>query len=143
MATNAPVVPLKIEDGSDASTNKMAPDEFKKISIRDPTQGPPVSGRPWKLGKTQRTNRMAKHFYAPKTLDEKKASTDAHKRMKAIEKAMKQEKLDALQALRDRRKLNEERRKANELKAQVVQKITNTKKLKKLSKKQWRSVETR
>ena len=59
----------------------------------------------------------------PKTFDEKKSQTDAFKRMKAIEKALKDEKLEAIRAKKEQRKLNEERRKANELKSQVVQRV--------------------
>ncbi len=45
--------PIKVEDGGSEGSS-LGPAHFEVVSVRDPTQGPPVSGRPWKAKKSER-----------------------------------------------------------------------------------------
>ncbi|XP_024388363.1 uncharacterized protein [Physcomitrium patens] len=94
-----------------------------------------VSGRKWKAHKTTRTSAM-KVVGRKSTLEEKN-------REKEVKRAYKERMMELKEQIRaskvEKRKKNEERlriKKENELRGQAVQKVTNPKTIKKMSKKQ-------
>jgi rRNA-processing protein CGR1 len=109
------------------------------MTAADQIKGRPVSGRVWKEQAQKASKRVAistlKTGYAKrmKKLSELKI-------VKGIEKEMKDEKKNEKEARIQARKVQEEQRLANEKKNQIVQVISNSRKLKRLKKKQMKNI---
>jgi rRNA-processing protein CGR1 len=121
---------------SEKVSNKRSNKIIKGTSI---PRGKPKSGRVWKLQKKRFTSIVAdKPLHT--SWNTKIKQRQEHKAMKLHEKQLK----DAIQQReQDRKKRRAEkikRQAENERKAEIVQKITNTAKLKRKTKKQMKSI---
>merc|ERR1712137_287109 len=115
------------------------------VETDTPVRGKPIA-IPWKAQCTERHSSIKKKRttnYNFSTWDKRQELREERKRIKQAEKELKEKKENEKAERKRRREENERRRLENERKSEQVQKITNTRKLKKLTKKQWRSIEKR
>jgi len=103
----------------------------------------PVSGRSWKQKKECRFSSLAKDKQSASKFGAKMQLKDQKKNIQALATQLQSERNAESEAKKLRIAENRKRREENERKCEIVQKITNTKKLKKIKKKQLRSIETR
>ncbi|XP_063695149.1 uncharacterized protein LOC134826623 [Bolinopsis microptera] len=103
----------------------------------------PVSGRAWKQKKECRFSSLAKDKQSTSTFGTKMQLKDQKKNVQAILNKIQSDRVAESEAKNARIAENRTRRAENERKQEIVQKITNTKKLKKIKKKHLRSIETR
>jgi rRNA-processing protein CGR1 len=113
---------------------------LSKVKSGEPVRGKPVSGRNWKGVKTQRTSTLIKSKPKRKTWEEKTADRKKRESMKDFERQLKEEQEAERQRDIERIKENRKRRVENENKSVQYQVITDTNKIKKMSKKQMRHV---
>ena len=99
-------------------------------------------GRSWKdlQGKKKRIGLLMEKPRTRKTLEAQQRETRERKEMQQLEREMRQRDAERKQARRLRAEENRQRREANAKKNEVVQIITNTRKLKRLSKRQMRDI---
>ncbi|XP_059173445.1 coiled-coil domain-containing protein 86-like [Physella acuta] len=128
--------------GDKLSNNKTETDPVKKIFHEIP-RGKPKSGRMWKEVRTQRSS-VIKQVKAMKTTWEQKMELrNEKKRLKDIQEQLKTEKDKEKQLRRQRMEANKKRKLENQRKAEIVQPIKNTAKIKKMKKKHLRTIEVR
>ncbi|RXG71663.1 Coiled-coil domain-containing protein 86 [Armadillidium vulgare] len=100
------------------------------------------SGRFWK-SERKRFSSVIKVKPLKKPLSKKQILKKEREVVLKLSSEIKAEKQRRKEELRERQKLNKEKRLENERKGEVVQVIKNTKKLKKMSRKQLKYIETR
>ncbi|XP_043250094.1 coiled-coil domain-containing protein 86 [Colletes gigas] len=105
-------------------------------------KGKPKSGRIWKDQKT-RFSSIVKTRGIRRSFEKKQKLRDDLKRVKEMSRAIKAQKEADKEAKKQRRIENLKRAEENRKKGEVVQVITNTAKLKKIKKKQLRTIEKR
>ncbi|XP_076626147.1 coiled-coil domain-containing protein 86 [Colletes latitarsis] len=105
-------------------------------------KGKPKSGRIWKEQKT-RFSSIVKTRGIHRSFEKKQKLRDDLKRVKEMSRAIKAQKEADKEAKKQRRITNLKRAEENRKKGEVVQVITNTAKLKKIKKKQLRTIEKR
>merc|ERR1712137_130424 len=116
-----------------------------KVEVTQPVRGTPISV-PWKSECKERHSSLKKKRttnYNFSTWDRRQELRKERARIKQMEKDMKEQKETEIEEKKQRREENERRRLENERKAEQVQTITSSRKLKKMSKKQWRQIEKR
>lgn len=128
-------VPVGSETGGKAAL-AAAP---KKVEI---PKGQRKSGRSWKdlQGKKKRIGLLVEKPRLRKTLEDERREVRERKEMQRLERELKQRDAERKAAQRMRAEEHRRRREANEKKNEVVQIITNTRKLKRLSKRQMRDI---
>jgi len=108
----------------------------------NPVRGKPKSGRVWKSQKNRLSSVInVKSLHKPWSVRTKERAEmlSVKKFQQELKEAAEQEK----QAKKLRREENLKRREENALKSEIVQKITNTAKIKKMKKKQLRQIKKR
>lgn len=105
-------------------------------------KGKPKSGRVWK-SERKKFSSIIKTKGIRLSFEKKQALKEQLKHIKVLSNSIKQEKETQNEARKQRRRENLKRQEDNRKKAEVVQVITNTKKLKNIKKKQLRSIEKR
>jgi len=100
------------------------------------------SGRSWKdlQGKKQRISALTTLPYMKKTVAQRRQAEKEFKDMQQLEREMKARDSQAKEERRLRTEENRRRREENTKKNEVVEIITNTRKLKRLSKRQMRNI---
>eukprot|EP00126_Sphaerothecum_destruens_P014898 Sdes_comp8789_c0_seq1m168 len=115
------------------------------MTVLEKIRGKPKSGRVWKKVQkekfSKRLNRRLKNV--KKTWQEKQQEKNDRTAVKIEEKEMKDEKKREAEERKNRREEQKKRRLENQKKAEIVQHITNSSKIKKMSRKQLRSISTR
>lgn len=110
--------------------------------LRNIPKGKPKSGRVWKSQKTRFSDKRLDKTL--KTSWAKKMQIKAQKKsVQSFERQLKEERNNQLEEKRKRQEENKQRRLENERKSEVVQKIKNTAKIKRMKKKQLRQIEKR
>lgn len=129
-------VPVSSETGGKTA---LAAEGKKKVEIPG---GQRKSGRSWKdlQGKKKRIGLLMEKPRTRKTLEDLKRETRERKEMQQLEREMRQRDAERKQARRLRIEENRQRREANAKRSEVVEIITNTRKLKRLSKRQMRNI---
>ncbi|XP_015915373.1 coiled-coil domain-containing protein 86 [Parasteatoda tepidariorum] len=107
-----------------------------------PIRGKPKSGRVWKNDKN-RFSSMCQVKPLKSSWEKKVKIREEQKAMKLHALRIKEEKEKEEQLRKQRRKAKIERQKENERKAEIVQVIKNSAKIKRMSKKQLRTIEKR
>ncbi|KAJ8925708.1 hypothetical protein NQ315_009555 [Exocentrus adspersus] len=105
-------------------------------------KGKPKSGRFWKKEKTKFSS-IIKTKGIRVSFEKKQALRQQLKHIKEASNAIKTAKEEEKQLRKERRRENLKRQEENRKKSEVVQVITNTKKLKKMRKKHLRTIEKR
>lgn len=105
-------------------------------------RGKPKSGKFWK-GEKQRFSSVIKTRGLRSSLEKKQALKEKIKHIKELSNSIKAAKAEDNEKRKERRRENLKRQEENRKKSEVVQVITNTKKLKKMKKKHLRNVEKR
>jgi len=118
-------------------------DTVAVCSRTSPIRGKPKSGRVWKNVQTNRHTSMMKDKDMHRSWAKKMLLRDERKAVKAMSDALKQAKEDEKQRRRERRAEQKQRQLVNERKAEVVQVIRNTAKLKRMKKKHLRFIQKR
>ena len=100
------------------------------------------SGRSWKelQGKKQRISSLTTLPHMRRSVAERRMQEREFKDMQKLEREMKERDSKEKEEVRLRTEENRRRREANEKKNEVVEIITNTRKLKRLSKRQMRNI---
>ncbi|XP_025090539.1 coiled-coil domain-containing protein 86-like [Pomacea canaliculata] len=106
-------------------------------------RGKPKSGRVWKRVRTNRFSDFLRVKCQKTSWEEKMAKKKEQQAIKDLEKKLKEQKIEKIQLKRQRREENKKRRLENERRAEIVQPIKNTRKLKRIKKKQLRQIEKR
>ena len=108
----------------------------------DTPSGRRKSGRSWKdlQGKKPRISQLTTLPHMHKTYEQRRAEKRELDDVRALEKSMRKRDANEKRRRRLRAEENRRRREENEKKSQVVQIITNTRKLKRLSKRQMRNI---
>lgn len=116
----------------------------RKVVSKSPAipKGKPKSGRVWK-SERKKFSSIVKTKGIRSSFEKKQALREQMKRIKELSNSIKQEKEAEKEAKKQRRRENLKRQEDNRKKSEVVQVITNTKKLKNIKKKQLRSIEKR
>ncbi|CAH0551345.1 unnamed protein product [Brassicogethes aeneus] len=131
--------PVKQEKTEEKRTEA---NEVKKLTTDFVVKGKPKSGRVWKTER-KRFSSIIKTKGIRNSFEKKQQLREKLKQVKEASKALKAEKEAEKELKKQRRRDNLKRQEENRLKTEVVQVITNTKKLKKLRKKQLRFIEKR
>lgn len=105
--------------------------------------GKPKSGRVWKDRKTQRFSALVRDKPLRTSWEKKMEARREKELVKKYQLQLKEEKNREKQEKRQRREENLKRRAENERKAEIVQVIHNTAKIKRMKKKQLRKIEKR
>jgi len=105
-------------------------------------KGKPKSGRFWKAEK-QKFSSLIKTRGVKTSFDKKRALREKLQKVKEASRERKAKKQEEETLRKQRRRDNLKRQEENRKKSEIVQVITNTKKLKKMKKKQLRYVEKR
>ncbi|KAJ8947279.1 hypothetical protein NQ318_014176 [Aromia moschata] len=126
---------ILINETEQSVDHKEKQNKIKEKKISDKKKpvvpkGKPKSGRVWK---SQKTNTFAK----------KQALREELKRVKEASNAIKAAKQEEKELKKQRRRDNLKRQEENRKKSEIVQVITNTKKLKRIKKKHLRNIEKR
>lgn len=119
----------------------MAKKSKGENSISAP-RGKPKSGRVWKNVKNKFSLNV-KTRGLKTSLTQKQKLREELQRIKAISRAKIAEKNEQKELRKERRRENLKRREENQRKAEIVQVISNTSKLKKMRKKHLRNIEKR
>ncbi|CAL1540581.1 unnamed protein product [Lymnaea stagnalis] len=106
-------------------------------------RGRPKSGRVWKTVRKERFSTIKKDKMFKTSWDKKVSLRDEKKRLKELQEHLKTEKDREKQLRRERMEANKKRKLENQRKSEIVQPIKNTAKIKRMKKKQLRSIETR
>ena len=130
----ATTVPVDLE-----GAGKSRKEESKTTEI---PKGHRKSGRSWKelQGKKKRISLLTTLPHMRKSVAERRQQEREFKDMQKLEREMKERDSKSKEAVRLRTEENRRRREANEKKNEVVEIITNTRKLKRLSKRQMRNI---
>ncbi|XP_056634545.1 coiled-coil domain-containing protein 86 isoform X1 [Diorhabda sublineata] len=105
-------------------------------------RGKPKSGRIWK-SERKKFSSVIKTRGIKSSFEKKQELRQKLKQIKELSNAIKAEKEEEKEKKKERRRANLKRQEENRLKSEVVQVITNTKKLKKAKKKHLRNIEKR
>lgn len=105
-------------------------------------RGKPKSGKFWKKEKTKFSS-IIKTRGIRSSFEKKQALREKLKHIKEASDAIKATRLEEKELKKQRRRENIKRQEENRKKSEVVQVITNTKKLKKIKKKHLRTIEKR
>lgn len=105
-------------------------------------RGKPVSGRTWKPTK-KRTSSVIAVKSLRKSWDDKVKERREKQVLQEYQKEVRETLASERKAEHERIKLKHKQKEENEKKAQVVQRITNTAKLKRMTKKQLKRIEKR
>lgn len=105
-------------------------------------KGKPKSGRFWKTEKTKFSS-IIKTKGLKSSFEKKQALREKLQRIKEDSRERKAQKQEQEEQRKERRRENLKRREENRKKSEIVQVITNTKKLSKMKKKHLRNVEKR
>nr|XP_034181088.1 coiled-coil domain-containing protein 86 [Osmia lignaria] len=105
-------------------------------------KGKPKSGRIWKEQKT-RFSSIVKTRGMRSSFEKKQKLREDLKRVKEMSREIKAKKQAEKEAKKERRRQNLKRAEENRKKGEIVQVITNTAKLKKIKRKQLRTIEKR
>ncbi|KFD51740.1 hypothetical protein M514_07437 [Trichuris suis] len=111
-------------------------EELPYVEERIPVHGVPKSGRKWKTKQKMAT----KHTAVRSSWKKKVSVRDATAKVKEMERRISEERAKLIEQKKKQLKEREERKLANERKAEVVQVIKNTAKLKRMKKKQLRMI---
>lgn len=114
----------------------------KKNASSTIPRGKPKSGRVWKTPKT-RFSSIIKTKGIRTSLEKRKAVKEELNRVREASKAILAEKEKEKELQKERRRQNLKRQEENSKKAEVVQVITNTAKIKRMKRKQLRYIEKR
>ncbi|KAK3792366.1 hypothetical protein RRG08_045910 [Elysia crispata] len=126
----------------DESSSSGKGNNVKKIFHEIP-RGKPKSGRGWKTTRLERHSTIKKVKRFRTSWNEKMALKDQRRQTKELQVRLKEEKDRAKQLKRQRTEENKRKKLENQRKAEIVQPIKNTAKIKKMKKKQLRMIETR
>ncbi|XP_023014811.1 coiled-coil domain-containing protein 86 [Leptinotarsa decemlineata] len=105
-------------------------------------KGKPKSGRIWK-GEKKKFSTIIKTRSVHDSFERKEKLRQKLKHVKELSNAIKSAKADEKEKKKERRRANLKRQEENRKKSEVVQVITNTRKLKKIKKKHLRTIEMR
>uniref|UniRef100_A0A5S6QXA3 Coiled-coil domain-containing protein 86 n=1 Tax=Trichuris muris TaxID=70415 RepID=A0A5S6QXA3_TRIMR len=111
-------------------------EELPCVEERMPVRGVPKSGRTWKTCQSKAT----KHKAVRSSWRKKISVRDATAKVKEMERRILDDRAKMIEEKKRKLKEREERRLANERKAEVVQVIKNSAKLKRMKKKQLRMI---
>ncbi|KAL1501503.1 hypothetical protein ABEB36_006813 [Hypothenemus hampei] len=116
----------------------------KNKNVQDPgvIKGKPKSGRFWKSEKTKFSS-IIKTKGLKSSFEKKQALREKLLRVKEASRERIAQKKQEVEERKQRRRENLKRQEENRQKAEIVQVITNTKKLKRMKKKQLRYIEKR
>ncbi|KAH9503852.1 Coiled-coil domain-containing protein 86 [Bulinus truncatus] len=114
----------------------------KKIYHEIP-RGKPKSGRVWKTVRTERFSKIKQDKFFKTSWDKKMSLRTEKKRLKDLQVQLKTEKDKEKQLRRERIEANRKKKLENQRRAEIVQPIKNTAKIKKMKKKHLRMIETR
>ncbi|XP_065291684.1 coiled-coil domain-containing protein 86-like isoform X1 [Dermacentor albipictus] len=117
----------------------MTRSKKKKDDVEEIPRGVPKSGRVWKSEK-KRFSSMVKDRPLKTSWKFKMEQRAERKALLALDRELKEEKKRKIEEKKKRREENLRRREENAKKAEVVQVIKNTAKIKRMSKKQLRHV---
>ncbi|GFO06707.1 coiled-coil domain-containing protein 86-like [Plakobranchus ocellatus] len=106
-------------------------------------RGKPKSGRGWKTTRTERHSTIKKVKRFKTSWAEKMSLKDQKRQTKELQVRLKEQKDRAKQLKRERAEENRRKKLENQRKAEIVQPIKHTAKIKKMKKKQLRMIETR
>eukprot|EP01116_Phalansterium_solitarium_P002299 TRINITY_DN12228_c0_g1_i1.p1 TRINITY_DN12228_c0_g1~~TRINITY_DN12228_c0_g1_i1.p1 ORF type:complete len:165 (-),score=5.70 TRINITY_DN12228_c0_g1_i1:101-595(-) len=130
---------IKIEWDSDETVAGYT--EAKPVVTTSSVPGKPVSGRTWKQQSTERSSAMIERPAAlRKTWEEKNKDKAQYQAMKSHEKELKDAAKQEAEAKKQKIAEKKRRREENEKKNEKVQKISDTRKIKKMNKKQLRTI---
>lgn len=118
---------------------------YRKSSKDNPSlvpRGKPKSGKIWK-SERKKFSSIIKTKGIRNSLERKQALREKLKNIKEMSNSIKAAKKEESELKKQRRRDNLKKQEENRLKSEVVQVITNTKKLKKIKKKHLRSIEKR
>ncbi|KAK3927120.1 Coiled-coil domain-containing protein 86 [Frankliniella fusca] len=125
---------------SDSSSSDDDDDAAKKSSQ---VRGKRPGNRFWKKDRKRFSSVVATRGLKRITWNQKEKLRQELKHAKELSRSLKDERARVKQELRERRQENIKRREENARKAEIVQVIKNTSKLKRLKKKQLRTIEKR
>ncbi|KAK3606526.1 hypothetical protein CHS0354_041482 [Potamilus streckersoni] len=106
-------------------------------------RGKPKSGRTWKSPKNSRFSEITRDKPLKTSWANKMKKKAELKSIREYEKRLKDEKAKEFEQKRQRKEENKRRRLENERKAEIVQPVKNTAKIKRMRKKQLRQIEKR
>ncbi|XP_018568938.1 coiled-coil domain-containing protein 86 [Anoplophora glabripennis] len=133
------------ENKTNANTKpQKKPNEKRKVTNVNKVvpRGKPKSGKFWKNEKTK-FSAIIKTKGIRSTFEKKQALREKLKQVKETSNAIKAAREEENELKKQRRRENLKRQEENRKKSEVVQVITNTKKLKKMRKKHLRTIEKR
>jgi len=116
--------------------------EVKQMYQQIP-RGVPKSGRKWKTVREKRHSEIKNVKSLKSSWAEKMAKKEEKKRLKDLQEQLKSDKAKRKEEHRLRTELNRKKKLENQRKAEIVQPIKNTLKIKKMKRKQLRQIETR
>merc|ERR1712154_301751 len=122
--------------------DKKVKDTAKTIYHEIP-RGQPKSGRKWKTVQLKRHSQIKNVKRFKTSWNEKMAKKEEKKRIKELEESLKSEKDKAKEYHRMRTMENRKRKLENQRKSEIVVPIKDTRKIKRMKKKQLRQIETR
>ncbi|XP_076876230.1 coiled-coil domain-containing protein 86 [Brachyhypopomus gauderio] len=125
------------------SSRKRRRSQSREKGIRMVPLGKPKSGRVWKDRNKQRFSAVLQDKPLRSSWQKKMEAKREKEIVKQYSQKLKDEKAREKEEMRKRREENLRRRAENEKKAEIVQVITNTAKLKRMKKKQLRKIEKR
>ncbi|CAD5121639.1 DgyrCDS10134 [Dimorphilus gyrociliatus] len=120
-----------------------AGDVQQPVGVVKDTKGRIKSGRTWKTLREERHSAIKKVKPLKTSWEKKMDSKKTHKFFKEREQELKEERAQRMKEKRERGELNRKRREENQRKSEVVQVIKNTAKIKRMKKKQLRTIEKR
>ncbi|XP_017880095.1 coiled-coil domain-containing protein 86 [Ceratina calcarata] len=130
-------------DSNTETSNPMPKKNKKEKSFEQQIpKGKPKSGRTWKEER-KRFSSIVKTRGTRMSLDKRQKLKEDLKRVKELSRAIKEEKRAQKEAKKERRRANLKRAEENQRKSEIVQVITNTAKLKKIKKKNLRTIQKR
>ncbi|KAB0803725.1 hypothetical protein PPYR_00695 [Photinus pyralis] len=129
----------KTATSEDMNSNKRKP---SKIVTTDIPRGKPKSGRIWKTTKT-RFSSIIKTKGIRNSFQQKQLLREDLKRTKEASRSIKAQKEEEKEQKKQRRRENLKKREENSRKAEIVQVIKNPNKIKRMKKKQLRSIQKR
>ncbi|XP_059608497.1 coiled-coil domain-containing protein 86 [Phlebotomus argentipes] len=127
-------------DAPDSTSDDVVSEKRKKMTDTVP-RGIPKSGRVWKTPK-QKFSTIKKSLHR-QTFQKKEQFREEMQKVKELSKSIKMQKQAEKEQLKERREANEKRKLENQRKSEIVQIIKNPAKLKRIRKKQLRSIEKR
>ncbi|XP_067664286.1 coiled-coil domain-containing protein 86-like [Haliotis asinina] len=117
--------------------------ETVKKSLHNIPRGQPKSGRAWKTPRPTRHSEIKKVKSLKSSWSKKMADKAEKKSIKEFQNRLKEARNEELERKRKRAEANQKRREMNALKSEVVQTIKSTAKIKRMKKKQLRTLAKR